>query len=116
MMPFDREERALIEKEYERHMRDIRKAEMRERHFEMKDRGYTLSLSALGSSMNVVSVFLGYIEGLGIDKRNVYGHIADAILDGNSGIAENLTSILRQGLRDEASISMEIVKIHGQTC
>lgn len=113
MTPFDREERALIEKEYTKHMEDIKKAKMRERHFRMKDKGYSLSLSMLGSNTDILSVFLGYIEGLGVDRRNVYNHIADAILDGNNAIVENLRNVLRLEIRDEVSIAEEITKTHG---
>ncbi|ADM12200.1 uncharacterized protein Eint_090710 [Encephalitozoon intestinalis ATCC 50506] len=110
MLPFDREERALIEREYVKHRKDIKKAKMRERHFKMKDKGYCLSIDLLGDSRDVVSMFLGYIEGLGISRRDVYEYIADAVLCGNNGISENLKRIVKLGIRDKNSIGKEIAK------
>ncbi|AFN83731.1 hypothetical protein EROM_091150 [Encephalitozoon romaleae SJ-2008] len=95
-----------------KHMEDIKKARMREKHFRMKDKGYFLSLNMLGNNTDILSVFLGYIEGLGVDKRNVYSNIADAVLDGNNAIVENLRSVLKLEIRDEVSIVEEITKTH----
>ncbi|CAD27048.2 hypothetical protein [Encephalitozoon cuniculi GB-M1] len=112
MQPSDKEEKILIEREYSKHLEGIEKARMRERHFEMKDRGYSLSVGLLGDKTDIVSVFLGYIEALGIDRRSVYSHISDAVLGGNGSIAENLKSILRLGIGDKDSMAEEIIKTH----
>lgn len=106
----DKEERILIEREYVKHLERIEKATVRERHFEMKDVGYTRALNLLGSGAKVVPVFLGYIEALGIDKRSIYNKIADAVLDGNHSVVENLFRVLDLKIASEDAIGKEIVK------
>lgn len=62
----DNEERILLSKEYQRHLEEIEKAEVREEHFYYKNLGYTECLENYGNDIEILSVLFGYILEIGV--------------------------------------------------
>lgn len=109
MDSFEREERELIEREYAKHMEQIEKCEMRERHFELKEAGYLLARDALGDSAEIVSVFLGYIEAMEMSRERVCLAIADG-LAGSSPVMDSIRRILAMKIREEHRVLEELAQ------
>lgn len=100
------EEKILLEREYARHLGAIEKSETRERHFRLKEEGYNLSIDRLDHDL--VCVFLGYVEALGVDKGRIYRGIARALLDPSCPVSDNLRRVMALGVDGEDSIVSEV--------
>jgi hypothetical protein len=104
------EEKILMKREYYHHMKVVGKAKARERHFELKTMGYALGKDKLRENEDIIAVFLGYISGLKINRKRVYGRLASLIIDSSNGLFANIRNILRNKTTDENLIIREMSK------
>lgn len=104
------EEKILLEREYMKHIENIEKSEMMQRHFELKEVGYNLSVDALHND-GIISVFLGYIEAIGVGKKEIYKGIAGALLDPKRSVHDSIRGILSRRIKDEDAIITEIMGV-----
>ncbi|KAH9410809.1 hypothetical protein HK407_10g15750 [Ordospora pajunii] len=116
MTESEAEEMVLIEREYSRYKEAIEKFEMRERHFEMKNIGYNLSIDVFGEDIELLQAFIGYANALGISTCKIYERIAVAVMSANVPAVENIYRIMLECIRDEAVILSEIGMHKGDRC